>query len=207
VLSPLWELPFGKGKHFLNQGGVLNQVVGGWQVSADGTYQSGSPFGPTVASGGSSFLGDTNYTLRPDKIGPSASPNKWQPATGGVVGVQYLNPASFIAPPTGCPSSYTGPFPCYTLGNSSHTLPDINTPGLYNMNIEIAKNFYFKERFRLNFQCNAIDVFNTPYLGGGSSFGNPPNESVNGANFGLLTGQAWSGIYRRIIDFGLKLYF
>jgi hypothetical protein len=195
VISPLYELPFGKGKPFLNRGGILNQFIGGWQASADGLYQSGSPFGPTVSSGGSTDLGDPNYTLRPNKIGPSASPNKWQPATGGVVGIQYLNPASFVVATK------------YTLGNSPRTLPDINGPGIYDMNIEIAKNWYIKERFKLNFQCNAIDVFNTPYIGETTNGGAWPNETLNAANFGLLNTQANSGIYRRIIEFAMKLYF
>ena len=33
VTSILYTLPFGKGQRFLNRGGVVNQVVGGWQVS------------------------------------------------------------------------------------------------------------------------------------------------------------------------------
>jgi len=33
VSSVLYELPLGKGKRFLNTGGIANQVLGGWQVS------------------------------------------------------------------------------------------------------------------------------------------------------------------------------
>ena len=42
VASILYSLPFGKGQHFLNHGGIVNQVVGGWQVSTITTLQSGS---------------------------------------------------------------------------------------------------------------------------------------------------------------------
>ena len=31
--SYLWELPFGKGKPFLNHGGILNVALGGWQTN------------------------------------------------------------------------------------------------------------------------------------------------------------------------------
>ncbi|MEO8371300.1 MAG: carboxypeptidase-like regulatory domain-containing protein, partial [Candidatus Solibacter sp.] len=42
VASVLYSLPFGKGNHFLNHGGIANQVVGGWQISTITTLQSGS---------------------------------------------------------------------------------------------------------------------------------------------------------------------
>ena len=41
VASILYTLPFGKGQKFLNHGGVVNQVVGGWQLSTITTLQSG----------------------------------------------------------------------------------------------------------------------------------------------------------------------
>ncbi|HWF48275.1 MAG TPA: TonB-dependent receptor, partial [Bryobacteraceae bacterium] len=42
VASILYILPFGKGQRFLNRGGVVNQMVGGWQLSTITTLQSGS---------------------------------------------------------------------------------------------------------------------------------------------------------------------
>jgi hypothetical protein len=42
VFSGAYELPFGKGKQFLNHG-VLSQVVGGWKVSTIERLQSGQP--------------------------------------------------------------------------------------------------------------------------------------------------------------------
>ena len=46
VTSVLYTLPFGKGQQFLNHGGVVNQVVGGWQVSTITTIQSGTSINP-----------------------------------------------------------------------------------------------------------------------------------------------------------------
>ena len=42
VVSALYELPFGKGKRFLNHG-VLSQVVGGWELGTVERMQSGQP--------------------------------------------------------------------------------------------------------------------------------------------------------------------
>jgi hypothetical protein len=43
VITVLYELPFGEGKRFLNQGGWMNHVFGGWEVSAIQTMESGNP--------------------------------------------------------------------------------------------------------------------------------------------------------------------
>src|SRR5205823_13042171 len=42
VSSILYTLPFGKGQKFLNHGGIVNQVLGGWQLGTITAIQSGS---------------------------------------------------------------------------------------------------------------------------------------------------------------------
>ena len=39
-----YELPVGKGKKFLNGGGVANYLLGGWQIASTWKYSSGTPF-------------------------------------------------------------------------------------------------------------------------------------------------------------------
>lgn len=46
VTSGTFELPFGKGKWLLDQGGVVGALVGGWRLSGIFTLQSGQPFSP-----------------------------------------------------------------------------------------------------------------------------------------------------------------
>ena len=61
VTSILYNLPFGKGQKFLNHGGIVNQVVGGWQVSTITTLQSGLPIDTTSwDSAGTSFSPNSN---------------------------------------------------------------------------------------------------------------------------------------------------
>jgi hypothetical protein len=49
--SGAYELPFGRGRHFLSQaGGVTNQIVGGWQVLWIATLQGGQPIQLSCAS-------------------------------------------------------------------------------------------------------------------------------------------------------------
>lgn len=46
VTSGNYDLPFGKGKMFLNQGGIVNALLGGWRLSGIFQIQSGQPFSP-----------------------------------------------------------------------------------------------------------------------------------------------------------------
>lgn len=50
-LSYLYQLPFGKGRRYLNKNSVLDLLIGGWQVGAIQRYQSGQTIGFGCASG------------------------------------------------------------------------------------------------------------------------------------------------------------
>jgi hypothetical protein len=50
VLSGLYELPFGKGKQFLNHG-IVSQILGGWEVGTVERMQSGQPMSFGSATG------------------------------------------------------------------------------------------------------------------------------------------------------------
>jgi len=61
VINGIYELPFGRGKRWLNVGGWLNAVVGGWQ--AQGIYQGQS--GPPLGFGNILFYGDIHNIVLP----------------------------------------------------------------------------------------------------------------------------------------------
>jgi hypothetical protein len=64
-LSYLYQLPFGKGRKFMNSNRVLDLVVGGWQVGAIQRYQSGQPIGFGCASGIPYYQNCITYTQGP----------------------------------------------------------------------------------------------------------------------------------------------
>jgi Carboxypeptidase regulatory-like domain len=85
-LSYLYELPFGKGRRWLNHNEALDLFVGGWQLGAIQRYSSGQPIGFGCASGipyyqnciqfsaGPASNGATNFAsqaYRSKKNGPS----------------------------------------------------------------------------------------------------------------------------------------
>ena len=67
----LWQLPFGKGKMFLNQGGVLNYIVGGWEYSPVVQWQSGLPFTLSYDSCGQTIPSATRLARS------TATPEPW----------------------------------------------------------------------------------------------------------------------------------
>src|SRR5262249_19507939 len=51
VISSVYELPFGAGRHFLNTSNkLINGVFGGWEVAGILTLRTGLPFTPTISS-------------------------------------------------------------------------------------------------------------------------------------------------------------
>jgi hypothetical protein len=43
-----YQLPFGKGRRWLSGGGVVDAVLGGWQMNGINIFQTGLPFTPTA---------------------------------------------------------------------------------------------------------------------------------------------------------------
>ena len=96
----LYELPFGKGKRFLNSGGALDRLVGGFQISSIINISSGVPTGITDARGTFNRAGrsatqpaTTSLTAREvqDLFGVFKTPN----------GVFIVNPKVLFATATG----------------------------------------------------------------------------------------------------------
>ena len=185
ILSPIVELPFGRGKRWL-QSGVLSQVLGGWSGSTIATLQSGSPFGVTVNNGPRDILGDNadGKTLRPDVAGNIELPDsqRGQPATGGVQGIQWFNPAAFAAPAL------------YTHGNAARTV--MNGPGRLLFDIAVLKNFPVRDQLRVQFRWEMFNAFNTPQFG-------IPGSALGAGSFGIA-GATGSD---REMQFALKVLF
>jgi hypothetical protein len=55
VINGLYELPFGRGKRFDTGNGVMNRIVGGWQVNVIGVFQTGTPL---TVRGAANFAAD-----------------------------------------------------------------------------------------------------------------------------------------------------
>jgi len=71
----------------------------------------------------------------------------------------------------------------FTSGNLSRTYGGVRTDWLRNLDFSLFKNFTVTERIKLQFRAETFNITNTPVFGA-------PGATVNGANFGVITGQS-----------------
>ena len=132
TLNYLYDLPFGKGKSFLQYGGVSNLILGGWQVGGITTLGTGTPFSPSFSA-----VVQGAPSGRPNVVGD------WHVSNPSIT--QWFNPAAFAIP---------APF---TFGNSGKNV--LIGPGLVAVDLSIYKNFQIKEKVNVQFRA---EFFNLP---------------------------------------------
>ena len=71
----------------------------------------------------------------------------------------------------------------FTSGNLSRTYTGVRADKARNLDFSLFKNFSLTERFKLQFRAEAFNLTNTPVFGA-------PGTTVNGVNFGVITGQS-----------------
>ncbi len=178
VISLVYELPFGKGRKFgANVNRVANVLIGGWQLNNITTMQTGVPL--TISGANNFRAGRPNSTGSSAKIdNPTAA--RWFDTT------QFVNPPNF------------------TLGTIGRTLPDVRSPGVFNMDLSAIKDTRLTEALRLQFRAEAFNWLNNVNLGlPNMGFSAGPDGRNQSAAFGTIV----SARDARIVQFGLKLIF
>jgi len=180
VISPNYELPFGKGRQWLN--GLpkyADFILGGWQVNAIITFQTGLPL--QIGNNGN-FTNLGSPGQRPNNNGTSAK--KTGPTEDRLT--SYFDQSVF---------SQAGNF---TFGNTSRTSPDLRGLGSRDFDGSLFKRFYFKETGNVEFRAEAFNAFNHPVW-------NNPGTTVNTpGSFGVITQK---GGQRRQLQLALKIQF
>ncbi len=143
VASFNYDLPFGKGKHWLHGGGPADWFLGGWQLGGILTLQTGPYFTPTL----SVDLTNTGTTNFPNVVGNPNLPSGQRSIH------DWFNLSAFALPQQ------------YVYGNAGRGI--VEGPPLKNMDLKIGKVFPIRERFHLDFRAEMFNFTNTP------SFANP----------------------------------
>ncbi|MBM3810845.1 MAG: TonB-dependent receptor [Acidimicrobiia bacterium] len=195
AFSTVYDLPFGKGRHFASSSPAVNAIIGGWQLTGILTLQAGRPF--TVRSGrDESNTGVGTTTDRPNVIGdwriPNPTPERW------------FNPCTLTA--TGarrnCAANDTPAWQINalnTFGNAGRNI--LIGDGLANLDFGLYRSFRIKEKMSLQFRTEFFNLTNHPnfFL---------PIISAAGADFSQISRSAQTGTgAQRQIQFGLKLVF
>jgi len=153
----VYALPFGQGKRFLNQGGLLNAVAGGWELGALYQFHTGIPF-TLVWGGGPNLSGALSGTWRPNRIGSGKLSHptiqKW------------FDDSAFVQPAP------------YTFGNSGRNI--LYGPGWKDMDLSLLKNFKIREKVNFQVKLETYDAFNWKNWG-------MPDPGIGDGTTGVIT--------------------
>jgi hypothetical protein len=215
-LSGGYQLPFGKGKHFMaGSGGFANALLGGWSVNWAATLEGGQPITvscPTSATTGTACNAillhgqDPKTGLHIDSNGKLSwfgNPAAWsQPCVlGGTPGAVVPIANS----PTGC-IPLTG---FAALGGGPAQVPG---PGFHRFDFSTFKDFPLNERFSLQFRAEFFNIlnhpnFNAPNFGGNGVVAISGSGNYTSSSFGEIGSTRDAPYDPRQIQFALKLYF
>lgn len=141
AFSAAYELPFGKGKSWLNTGKLVDTLFGGWQLATLVALRSGLPF-TVITSGGLTNAGGAD---RPNRIGNGNLPSDQQSID------HWFDTAAFVVQPQ------------YTYGNAGRNI--LFGPGMRNIDLSLSKSFAITESKRLQFRAESFNFTNTPAFG------------------------------------------
>jgi len=178
----LYELPFGRSKKYLSgSGGLVDRLVGGWQVAGFGTFQSGRPM--------SAYSG--NYTFNnvvqsfTNCNGCDSEMGRAEDGPGGVIWFFTQDQiAKFSLPAMG------------ELGNTSRNA--FRIPGGYQIDASILKRTAITERVNLELRADMLNLTNTPTFGA-------PTAVLTSSIFGRIRDTVLS--FSRKIQIGAKINF
>jgi hypothetical protein len=161
--------------------GFADQLISGWGINGDSTFQEGFPLGFTATPNVTGF----NTSLRPNVVA-GCDPNISGSAQSRLNG--WFNTKCFTVP---------APF---TYGNASRTDPRLRGPGIANYDFALFKRTRITERFGLEFRTEFFNLFNRVQFG-------KPNQidrTASNSTFGVITTQVNNP---RLIQFALRLSF
>ncbi|HKD59279.1 MAG TPA: carboxypeptidase regulatory-like domain-containing protein [Terracidiphilus sp.] len=213
TFNGLYELPFGKGRAYMHDSVILDEILGGWSANATFTAQSGNFFTvyPTGLSGASGTGTRAVKTGSPFSTGGTATVANQTCATSVKTAKQWYNPCAFTNPWAADSSSahYIAPGTYITdtatalkyAGGRRNQIPG---PGYERVNMSIFKSFKTFREQNLDFRADIFNLFNTPALA------NPSNTGIAGSNPGQITGLRSIGVYQpnsRFMQLSLRYAF
>ncbi|MEZ5351830.1 MAG: carboxypeptidase regulatory-like domain-containing protein [Bryobacteraceae bacterium] len=189
-LTWIYEIPLGPGKA-LDVGGVAGRIIGGWQLTGNHQFRSGSPI--AISTGG---INNPVGAARADLVTGvpviinSDAPINFRGVAGGEA---YLNRAAFTNPPV-----HPGGRNVITrLGTLPERLPNIRDRHFVNEDLGLQKIFQFDEHRSMEIRGVFQNPFNRHGIGGLIS-------NITDPRFGQFTGQQRGA---RNIELSLRITF
>jgi hypothetical protein len=191
-ISGTYDLPVGPGKRFVQQK-VLGNVVGGWQLGAIFTADSGTPLNITASS--TSFNSNTQTATAVGLLSKNMGevtklangqvvylPDLHQitdPSAANVTSQQSLNTKTTMLAFANAQNQpvFVNPAPG-TMGNMASNF--LTGPGHWNLDMNLLKRMAVTERYQVEFRLDALNAPNNV------QWSNPTGE-INNQNFGRIT--------------------
>jgi len=200
AMNAVYELPFGPGKPFLNSGGILGAIVGGWQMSSIGVWHTGHPLTITMNINPTQLPdGNDQTTQRPDLI-----PGVPVLSGGGAPNhTLQINPAAFAPPPLDPAGVITGfdsnnnPICAATCGLVSRfgSAPNgvLRALNVWQIDFALSKETKLTERVSMELGAEFFNIFNHVQFGDPNpnnlqfNYTNVPDNAGNPTNNWILS--------------------
>ncbi len=211
IINYSWDLPFGK------HTGVLDKLLGGWNLAGVTTIQGGDRF--TVIDSSTGTIFGTSST----GLGGGVSRAQLNPgityssmySSGGVEarlggssgGPGWFASNAFCSPgqPSGCPALAIGDG--FDFGNTGSGIA--KGPGQFNFDVTLQKTTKITERKTILFRAEFFNLFNHPqFEDPNTTFAQPGNPALPDVNSGPVFGRIIAtSVNARVMQLGLKFVF
>ncbi len=188
TLTVVYDLPYGKGRHFGSSAPLaLQEVLGGWQVTAIENADSGQPVNITYSPNSFQQVSPI-LNQRPNQLTKLAVIPKGQRIrVGGNQAISTLKLAAFSLPDVNNP-----------YGNAGRN--SVRFDPYYDLDLGLHKQFpLYREGTVLDFRAEAFNVFNQ------TNFAIPASNLSSTSSFGLVT--AAGTFPARVLQFAAKIIF
>jgi hypothetical protein len=206
--ASVWEVPVGKGRHYLtNASGIVNGILGGWTINTIYTRMSGEPF--AVRSG--AFTSNGSHEGRAGVQGPVSAQLQELPGSplAGPVLFKPVNPLT-------CGVDLTQPFCIPAPGQNGAGRNIFTAPSYWNVDFGFIKTFAVTEQVKIQFRTEMFNAFNH------TNFDNPRDASTGSPSIrsSVFASSCCAGVAppstqtivqtgeaARVIQFALKVQF
>lgn len=179
VVSPIYELPFGRGQRFAANGRIVNALVGGWEATGIISANSGLPF--TVTSN-QDYSNTNSASPRPDRVCRGVGPKRVD---------AWFNTGCFSTAALARALDNGAP----RFGNSGRNI--LALPGFQNWDIGLIKKTNAGERVTTEFKAEFFNAFNHTNFG-------PPGSVIGSSTAGVISSQNGNA---RDVQLALKVDF
>ena len=181
-LNYVYELPFGKGKHFLGRNSVASAILGDWRFAGSQGYSSGTPIGLGTTVSFPIFNGGNRPTVSTYDGWGGTYAGKFDPGADS-----FFQPVSFF-----------GAQPTTSLGTITRYNPKLRYFPNYNENASLNRTIRISESKHLDFRWESFNYLNRTQFGPLSSA-----TTLQNANFGNWRSQSNSP---RRMQVSMKFY-